>query len=122
MNQALQIAYITAAATIFSALIMAFGPIVFSKLKGKKLAIFAVSFAVLFVILIVVLVKPARIGVNDATSSTNYGMWSDWSTIRVDASDTCEVQTRESNVYRMCVYVTQENATNYPRSFRDYIV
>lgn len=96
MNQALKIAYIGAAATIISALITVFVPIICS--------------------------KPAGIGVDDATSSTNYGMWSDWSTIRVDASDTCEVQTRESNVYRMCVYVTQENATNYPRSFRDYSI
>ena len=106
MNQALQIAYITAAATIFSALIMAFGPIICSKLKGRKLAIFAVSFAALFVILTVVLVKPARIRVDDTVPSTNYSMWSDWSTIRVDASDTCEVQTRESNVlYIECVYM-----------------
>lgn len=122
MDQAYQIAYIGAAATIFSALIMAFVPIICSRLKGRKLAIFAVSFIALFVILTAILVKPAGIGVDDATSSTNYGMWSDWSTIRVDASDTCEVQTRESNVYRMCVYVTQENATNYPRSFRDYSI
>ena len=77
MNQALKIAYIGAAATIISALITVFVPIICS--------------------------KPAGIGVDDATSSTNYGMWSDWSTIRVDASDTCEVQTRESNVYRMCI-------------------
>lgn len=79
MNQALKIAYIGAAATIISALITVFVPIICS--------------------------KPAGIGVDDATSSTNYGMWSDWSTIRVDASDTCEVQTRESNVYRMCVCI-----------------
>ena len=51
MNQALKIAYIGAAATIISALIMAFVPIIFSKLRGKKLALFAVSFAALFVVL-----------------------------------------------------------------------
>lgn len=121
MNQALQIAYITAAATIFSALIMAFGPIIFSKLKGKKLGIFAVSFAALFVVLTAVLIKPARIEAAGAVPSTNYGMWSDWSTIRVDSSDTREVETRKSYVYRMHVYVTQENATNYPRSLETIV-
>lgn len=96
MNQALKIAYIGAASTIISALIMAFVQIICS--------------------------RPAGIEAADAVPSTNYGMWSDWSTIRVDSSDTREVETRKSYVYRMHVYVTQENATNYPRSFRDYSI
>ena len=96
MNQDSKSACITAAATIISALIAVFVPIICS--------------------------KPAGIEVADAVPSINYSMWSDWRNSKRNSRYTGEVQTRESNVYRMCVYVTQENATNYPRSFRDYSI